>query len=324
MKRTVALMAVSALALTVACKQQSLSTDAKPPAPPPPAAAGDAKTSQSDATQSGATQSGATQSGEGVGASREAAPDIGEPPSAAPAPQPPMLALAYKLGLVVPADQVRPLMESHQEACERAGADQCQVLGANASAEGDEKATAELSLRATPAWMRVFRTRAEADAKDLGGRIDEAATDSDDLSTDIVDTEAAQRARADEEARLAQLMKRRTSSLQDTLQVEQEITRVQGEMDQAASELAAMKTRIVMQTVTVSYASPAVASPKGDSAPLQAAERSFMGNVYAGLAALVWVASFLLPFALVGAPLAWWLARRKKATAASPSPSLSK
>ena len=146
----------------------------------------------------------------------------------------------------------------------------------------------------------------------LGGRIDEAATDSDDLSTQVVDTEAAQRARAAEQARLAELMQRRTSNLQDTLAVEQEITRVQGEMDQASSELASMQSRIVMQTVTVSYASPAVASPKGSSAPLQAAERSFMGNVYAGLAALVTLASFLLPFAVAGAPIAWLLARRKK------------
>jgi Domain of unknown function (DUF4349) len=314
MKRSVTLLAVSALALTVACKQQSLTTQTKPPAPPPATTA----TGGPGGSRSAAAQPFPTQSGEGVGAAQEAVPDRVPERDAAPAaaPQAPMLALTYKLGLVVPADQVRPLMESHQEACERAGADQCQVLGASASADGDEKATAELTLRATPAWMRVFRTRAEADAKDLGGRIDTAATDGDDLSTDIVDTEAAQRARADEEARLAQLMKRRTSSLQDTLQVEQEISRVQGEMDQAASELAAMKTRIVMQTVTVAYASPAVAAPKGDAAPLQAAERSFMGNVYAGLAALVWVASFLLPFALVGAPVVWWLARRKKVPAA--------
>ncbi|HEY1425842.1 MAG TPA: DUF4349 domain-containing protein [Caulobacteraceae bacterium] len=284
MKRTVFLMAVSALTLTAACKQSSLTTQPKPP----PAASADAG---SQATASNA--------------------------ALAASPQAPMLALAYRLGLVVPADQVRPLMDSHQEACERAGPDQCQVLGANATAEADDRATAELTLRATPAWVRVFRTRAEADAKDLGGRIDEAATEGDDLSTQVVDTEAAQSARAAEQRRLAELMARRTNNLQDTLAVEQEITRVQGETDQAASELAAMKTRIVMQTVTVSYASPAAASPKGASAPLQAAERGFMGNVYGVLAALLSLASVLLPFALLGAPIAWLVARaRKKAPAA--------
>jgi hypothetical protein len=301
----VSLLAVSALALTVACKQESLTTHTKPPPTPPAAAASDA-----NAAAAGPSRSASAQAGQNGGAEANL--------PQAPAPQAPMLALAYKLGLVVPAQQVRPLMESHQEACERAGSDQCQVLSANASAEGDDKATAELELRATPAWMRLFRTRAEADAKDLGGRIDEAATDSDDLSTQVVDTEAAQRARAGERARLTELMQRRTSNLQDTLAVEQEITRVQGEMDQADSELAAMNNRIVMQTVTVAYASPAIASPKGASAPLQAAERGFMGNVYAGLAALVTVASFLLPFVLVGAPIAWLIARARKKAPAAP------
>ena len=306
--KAVSLIAVSALALTVACKQQSLTAQTKPHSPP----------IASNASTDAGSKGGAAKPSGVAAPSEPAAGEAVENAARAAAPQAPMLALAYKLGLVVPANQVRPLMESHQEACERAGSDQCQVLGANASAEGDDKATAELTLRATPAWMRVFRTRAEADAKDLGGRIDEAATEGDELSNQVVDTEAAQRARAEEEQRLAELMQRRTNSLQDTLAVEQEITRVQGEMDQAASELAAMKTRIAMQTVTVSYASPAVVSPKGASAPLQAAERSFMANVFGGLAALLTLVSILLPFALVGAPVAWLIARaRKKAPAAT-------
>jgi hypothetical protein len=314
MKRTVS-VSVSVLAMATlglsACKQSSLVDHSSPP-PKPPAAASDGNVAGAGA---GPSQTASAR----IGVSRAGPNDDTEANlPQAPAPQAPMLALAYKLGLVVPADQVRPLMESHQEACERAGSEQCQVLSANASAEGDDKASAELELRATPAWMRVFRTRAEADAKDLGGRIDEAATDSDDLGAQVVDTEAAQRARAAEQARLAELMQRRTSNLQDTLAVEQEITRVQGEMDQASSELAAMKNRIVMQTVTVAYASPAMASPKGSSAPLQAAERSFMGNAYGGLAALVTLASFLLPFALVGAPIAWLIARSRKKPPAAP------
>jgi chromosome segregation ATPase len=190
------------------------------------------------------------------------------------------------------------------------------VLGASASADGDDRVSADLTLRATPAWMRVFRTRAEADAKDLGGRIDEAATQSDDLSTSIVDTEAAQRARAAERTRLTELMRRKTRDLDQTLQVEQAITQVQSDMDQSASELAAMKGRIVMQTVQIAYASPAIAGAKGVGAPLEVASRGFLGNFVGVLAALVTVASFLLPFALVGAPIAWWLARRKKAPAA--------
>ncbi|HLY78394.1 MAG TPA: DUF4349 domain-containing protein, partial [Caulobacteraceae bacterium] len=201
-----ALIAASSLA---ACKKADLMT-----APPPQAKAQAAASSDANAAMASAGDQSAAS---------EAAPT-----TPAPSPRAPMLAMAYKLGLAVPAEQVRPLMESHQEACERAGSDQCQVMGASADAEQGERASASLTLRATPAWMRVFRSRAEADAKDLGGRIEVAGTEGDDLSTQITDTDAAQQARAAERARLTQLMQRRTKNLDDTLQVEQEITRVQG------------------------------------------------------------------------------------------------
>jgi Domain of unknown function (DUF4349) len=287
--RTLALITVAAISLA-ACKKADLMT-----APPPtkaPAASSDANAAlaSADAPTQGATSQ-----------------DPAEPAS----PQPPMLAMAYSLGLAVPADQVRPLMESHQEACDRAGPDQCQVMAANADAGHGDRATASLTLRATPAWMRVFRDRAEADAKDIGGKVEVASTEGDDLSTQITDTDAAQQARAAERARLTELMQRRTKNLGDTLQVEQEITRVQGEMDQASSELAAMNNRIAMETVTISYESTAMAAPEGDAAPLASAAHSFLGNVFAVLAGLLTLLSFVLPFALVAAPIAWLVRRRK-------------
>lgn len=282
-------LAIAALSLA-ACKKAELTTAPPSQAKTPPAAA-------SDANAALAASDGADQQSESA------------PPRS---PQPPMLAMAYKLGLAVPADQVRPLMESHQEACERAGTDQCQVMAASADAARDERATASLTLRATPAWMRVFRSRAEADAKDLGGKIEVSGAEGDDLSTQITDTDAAQRARADERARLTELMNRKTKDLDETLQVEQEITRVQGEMDQASSELAAMKTRIAMETVTIAYESTAMAAPEGDAAPLASAAHGFFGNVFAVLAGLLTLASYLLPVGLVAAPIAWWVSRRRK------------
>jgi hypothetical protein len=293
---TAAAVAIAALSLT-ACKKADLMTAAPPQAKPLPAASSDsnAAMASADATDQRAASE-----------SSQTSPPT--PPQPAPSP---MLAMAYRLGLAVPADQVRPLMESHQEACERAGTDQCQVMAASADAEHGDRATASLTLRATPAWMRVFRGRAEADAKDLGGKIEVAGTEGEDLSTQLADTGAAQQARAAERDRLTQLMQRRTRSLDDTLQVEQEITRVQGEMDQASSELAAMQNRIAMETVTISYESTAMAAPEGDAAPLASSAHGFMSNFFAVLAGILTIISVTLPIALIAAPIAWWMRRRK-------------
>jgi hypothetical protein len=308
MNRSVPLIALAALSLA-ACKK----ADVEPPPPnkPPAATASDAN----DAKQAAATAPAESMSASDAASDRSAAESDAPPPS----PAPPMLAMAYKVGLVVPAAQVRPLMESHQEACERAGPDQCQVLAANASASHDDRAEADLSLRATPAWMRLFRDRAEADAKDLGGKVEMAATEGEDLSRQIVDTDAAQQTRADERERLQQLMSHRTRDLGQTLQVEQEITRVQGEMDQASSEEAAMKDRVAMETLSVHYASPAMAAPDGAAAPLAEAGRSFLGNVFAVFAAMVVLASFALPVLVVVIPIVWWVSRRKKARVVTPT-----
>jgi hypothetical protein len=295
---TAAAVAVAALSLA-ACKKAELMTP--PPPKPPPAASSDANAAMARPPSSDAATTTAPTD------------QVTESP---PSPQAPMLAMAYRLGLAIPAPQVRPLMESHQEACERAGTDQCQVLAASADAEQGDRATASLTLRATPAWVRLFRDRAEADAKDLGGKIEVSGAEGDDLSTQITDNSAAQQARAAERARLTELMRRRTRDLDQTLQIEQEITRVQGEMDQASSELAAMRSRIVMQTVTVTYESTAMAVPEGDAAPLASAAHSFLGNFFAVLAGLLTLASFLLPLALVGAPIAWLVSRRRKPQAA--------
>jgi hypothetical protein len=291
---TAAAVAVAALSLT-ACKKAELVTP--PPPKPPPAASSDANAAMARPPSSDAATTTAP------------ADQATETP---PSPEAPALAMAYRLGLAIPATQVRPLMESHQEACERAGTDQCQVLAASADAQQGDRATASLTLRATPAWVRLFRDRAEADAKDLGGKIEVSGAEGDDLSTQITDTDAAQQARAAERARLTELMRRRTRDLDQTLQIEQEITRVQGEMDQASSELAAMQNRIVMQTVTITYESTAMAAPEGDAAPLASAAHSFLGNFFEVLAGLLTLASFLLPFALVAAPIAWLVSRRRK------------
>jgi hypothetical protein len=301
---TAAAVAIAALSLT-ACKKAELM--APPPPKPPPTASSDANATMARSS----SQEAATAT-----ASADQTDQTDQTP---PSPQPPTLAMAYRLGLVVPAQQVRPLMESHQEACERAGTDQCQVLAASADAEQGDRATASLTLRATPAWVRLFRDRAEADAKDLGGKIEVSGAEGDDLSTQITDTDAAQQARAAERARLTDLLRRRTRSLDDTLQVEQEITRVQGEMDQASSELAAMRSRIVMQTVAISYESTAMAAPEGDAAPLASAAHSFAGNLFAVLAGLLTLVSVTLPIALVAAPIAWLFARRRKPAPAQPS-----
>jgi hypothetical protein len=313
MTRAVPLLAAASLVALAACSKQA----AEHPAAREASVASAPAAADASGETAGSKPAAAAESAADV-RQRSDHPVVVRPPAT---PTMPQLAMAYRLGFVLPAEQVRPLMESHQEACELAGPLQCQVLGASSSAEGRDKARAELTLRATPAWMRAFRTRAEADAKDAGGKVDQAGTVGEDLSQSIVDTEAAQRARAAELERLHELMDRQTRDLDDTLQVEQEITRVQGEIDQAASQLAMMQNRIAMQTVTIGYRSKALVAPVGVTAPIAEASEDFASTMAMVFAALIRVAAVLTPFAIIGAPIVWLVRRRKPAKpAVTPTP----
>ena len=260
----------------------------------------------------------------GADAAAAAAPsETGKPAASAasPAPRMPMLAMAYHLDLALPSDQVRPLMESHQEACERAGPTQCQVLGSQATSQGKDDESATLDLRATPAWMRAFRGRAAADVKDAGGRILQAGTQSEDLAKAIGDTQAGQKTRAEEEVRLKELLTRRTRHLDDSLAVEQEITQVQNDLNAQASALQDMQDRVAMQTLAIAYESNGAVAPQGSMAPVAAASRTFWRNSMEVFAGLMTLASYLLPFALIGAPLGWliWRVQRPKAKVRAPA-----
>lgn len=230
-----------------------------------------------------------------------------EPPRAGSAA--PMLAYAYDYAIEAPTPAVSPLLHRHEAACRAAGPDLCQVVGALNEAVGRDRATGKLQLRAEPRWLEGFRGHLDSDAGAAGGKVIHSATTTEDLTRQIIDTDAAIRARFLLRQRLEQLLATRPGKLSELIELEQELARVQGEIDAAQSEIAVMRTRVAMSAITLQYDSrPPLAAP-GALRPLQAAVRAFFGHVAEGLAVVLTLFSYLLPFVLVGA-IAWWLIRR--------------
>ena len=88
--------------------------------------------------------------------------------------------------------------------------------------------------------------------------------ESEDLTRQIVDTEAAVRARTALRDRLQAILATRPGKLSDLLEVEKELARVQGELDATQSELAVMRTRVVTSLLTITYSSGAsLMAPRG-------------------------------------------------------------
>jgi hypothetical protein len=263
-----------------------------------------------------ATYEAAPAAGAAASARSEKAP--GKPGAPAKADDAParvaaaLLAYAYDYAIETPAARLPGLLKRHEQACTAAGPTVCQVVGATTHRMGEDEASGRLELRAAPAWTERFRAGLDSDAKAAGGKVSAARVETEDLSRAIVDTEAALRAKRTLRDRLEGLLANRPGKLEELMELERQVAQVQGEIDAAESELAVMRTRVQMQRVTIEYSSVGVLAPDSAYKPLADASHGFLRHVVGGFSVLVTLASFLLPFALVVGPLAWFIARRNR------------
>lgn len=327
-RRSLALTAVCGLALLTACQQnatptQTASQDAgrrTEVSGQSAAVSGDQAAPGADRNQPSVppvTAPPAAEAADGSvvdrGQGDEAPPD--RPGVTLPAARPsnPVLAFDYRYTLALPSAQVRPLMETHQEACERAGPDQCQVMGVESHEDEADKASATLTLRATPAWMRLFRGRLEGDAHDAGGRILSGATEGVDVAPVLQRDADADNALTAREAEI----RRAIAQGDDSDQLREELAQVRAQIDQVRAQRSDTQQRVAMSTVVVDYRANSLVPSSGVTAPLAESLRHFWGVSAQVAAVLVNIAAVLAPFVIIGAPVWWFVARSRRREAAA-------
>jgi hypothetical protein len=233
------------------------------------------------------------------------------PPPPSPAPDTPAptlyLAYTYDVGFELPSARVPEVMDAHIRACENAGPRLCQLISANRNGDPESYVQGYVSLRAAPEWLLGFMGGLADEADEAGGRIQSQSRSSEDLTRQIVDTEARLAAQITLRDRLQQLLRSRPGRLSDLLEVERELARVQGEIDSVQSNLAVMRTRVAMSVLTLSYQSAPRSVGSGTFEPMRNALAGFVGVVVRGFATIVTVIAFLIPFAVVIAPIVWAL-----------------
>ena len=249
-------------------------------------------------------------------ASPPAPPEPGQPAGpVAGAAQ--MLAYVYGVSLELPLRSVRPMMSVHEQACLKAGARVCQVISSGVNAQGDDSMYGNITLRAEPNWLTRFRAGLEGQAKDAGGRLREETVQSEDLTRQIVDTTARLNAQKTLRERLQQILRTRPGKLQELLETERELARVQGEIDSAESQLAVMRERVNMSILNLSYASKASAVTGSVFEPVGDAFNQFFRIVFEGFAFIIRLIAVAIPAAVVIVPLGWLIMRWRRRRAAA-------
>lgn len=222
----------------------------------------------------------------------------------------PSLAYAYDFSLEAPAESIPDMMRRHEQMCVESGPTQCQVLGSDLKSEGRDEARGRLDLRATQAWVRMFRPALAADARDAGGELRGAGAGAEDLTQGIADTDAALKSKIAVRDRLRDMLKR-PGKLDDVMEVSAQLERVQAEIDAAQSSLTQLNTRVEAARVSVDYASITPIAPESAFRPFKGASTAFVKTFMGVLASLTWIAAVALPFVIIFGPVVWMIASRR-------------
>ena len=245
-------------------------------------------------------------------AATEAPSDVARMVAPRPAPLAPVaqIAYAYSYALSLPRDRGAELMSRHELACVSAGPGYCQVLSAQADWT-TRNPGGRLELRGQPEWINRFRSGLALDAQNAGGRLDEAATNGEDVTRDIDTAATGAQTTASLADRIRQLQARSGGTMAQRLEIERQLAALQQQYDARQIELRALNDRVQSATLTLDYRQGGVMAADSPTRPVARALGDAFGLSMGMLAILITVGSVLLPIVVIGGAV-WWAVRRRK------------
>ncbi|WP_073977507.1 DUF4349 domain-containing protein, partial [Erythrobacter donghaensis] len=227
----------------------------------------------------------------------------------------PQLAYEYDYRWKLEADAIGSLQRRHASLCEQQGPASCQIIGMTKTGAESDAVEGVLEMAVATRQARAFGALLEDEALDAGAEQVSAEIASEELSKQIVDTEARVRARSELRDRLTQVLRTRKGKVSELIEAERSLAAVNEEIDQARSWLREMGGRVAYSRVTVRYETGGAGG--NFLRPVKGALGS-LGAIFGWIAALaILVGAVALP-----AGGAWWaqaaLRRRFAAPVAAP------
>ncbi|MEO8375286.1 MAG: DUF4349 domain-containing protein [Sphingomonas bacterium] len=222
----------------------------------------------------------------------------------------PRMAYSYRYSFVLPGPAIARAQQAHLALCDRLGPARCQLL-AMATVAGDEHTPrASLKLRVASASARQFGMALENAVAGAGGRAADRAIIAEDVSKDLVDTQARIHQRELLIERLTEILRTRKGTVDELVEAERSVAAAQEELDQAKAWLTELQGRVAMSTIEVEYVATVAAAPvehAGDSIgeTFAASGHAFLIAMGAVLRVLIFSGPWLI-LAAIG----WWGGRR--------------
>ncbi len=218
-----------------------------------------------------------------------------EPEIAPAAANLPKLAYQYGFEYSLPAQDMSGLMRRHANICEQQGPTSCQILGMDLTGEiEDGNRSGVLHLAVATRHARAVGALLEDEANDADAEQLSANISTDELSKQLVDTQARIETRTALRDRLMQVLKTRKGTVQELVEAERGVAQVNEEIDQARSWLNEMKGRVAFSKVDIRYQSAeAIGSDFLD--PIKGAVGSLGSILGVMAAALILILTVVLP-----------------------------
>ncbi|NMW30875.1 DUF4349 domain-containing protein [Altererythrobacter sp. RZ02] len=216
----------------------------------------------------------------------------------------PQIAYIYDFGFRVTADAMSPLQQSHADLCTSKGDTVCRIISLEQSGSEGDYAYGSLQLAVAAGAARSFSTELATVSEQMDGQQISKSIQGEDLSKQIVDTEARLRARTLLRDRLMEILRSRRGTVAELVEAERGVAQVNEEIDQASSWLAEMKNRVAFSKMTINYSS-GERSTGGFMGPIRQAFSSIgsvMGSVIAGIILLLTAA---IPIILLVLGIRW-------------------
>lgn len=205
--------------------------------------------------------------------------------------------LAYQYGFEysLPAQDMSGLMRRHANICAQQGPTSCQILGMDVSGEiEDGNRCGVLKLAVATRHARAVGALLQDEANDADAEQLSANISTDELSKQLVDTQARIETRTALRDRLMQVLETRKGTVQELVEAERGVAQVNEEIDQARSWLNEMKGRVAFSKVDIRYQSAkAIGSDFLD--PIKGAVGSLGSILGVMAAALILILTVVLP-----------------------------
>jgi Domain of unknown function (DUF4349) len=227
------------------------------------------------------------------------------PPASIPVSMP-KIAYVYDYGYRIAADEITALQRKHADLCEKQGPQVCRILEMRQSGGEGDYGSGSLNLAVAAPRARSFGVELGKATDSAGGSEVSSAISGEDLSKQIVDTEARLRARSLLRDRLMEVLATRKGTVAELVEAERGVAQVNEEIDQARSWLAEMQGRVDFSRFNIGYNSGSPSSG-GFVSPIRVALGSIGSILGMLLAALIIAVTILVPLGLIGfgIRLAW-------------------